>query len=574
MSLNPDPFLPENNGGLLDHPRLTDGDGLLAPPQNSDLIHSLPDREYSPRGCVACGGAGQVSYSYHPAAQALKAPVGPFILPLPASAAHQKIEIHTLRFGNPDWMAECAPTLDDWCRRHGLPLKTTATWDKSYPDPKFCEVDMLRAFLAGDSEWMMYVDADVVVHPLAPRPCFTSPGFHIRPEIDRKTKGPWIRPASWVRWCADRFSREPGDWIYRNAGVWACDRAAAAAMLAVIEKPYHLGIMEQHHLNWWIHEAARLHVMPVVNFGKRWNLIPGEVEPAWFFHIYSKNKWKNLLNFRNAGLLPDAVKPVDAASAPPIPDFGEGAVVWPYLSGAAQWDELWFSHRSVIEHWSEKDWPLVLIGDAAPAWWPEKFIHAPRYEDALWIGTQCAEQVLWMNDDIFLLAGQSPADLVLPRHLGDMEPRLGATVVALNSWRRGLGQVLMRCHHHGRPTHNFSTHTPYLYQRSKAREIFERFGNYYKMPFETAYFNWHRQPAAPCEEKAKGPHDLDGKLWINPRFTQLTAVFRAQMAARFGPPLAAAVETPSAAAPPAPPISPPPAPRLAPPPACLHCARK
>ena len=34
-----------------------------------------------------------------------------------------KLEVHTLRYGSPDWLLECAPTLDDWTTRHGYPLR-------------------------------------------------------------------------------------------------------------------------------------------------------------------------------------------------------------------------------------------------------------------------------------------------------------------------------------------------------------------------------------------------------------------------------------------------------------------
>ncbi|MEY3895831.1 MAG: hypothetical protein RLZZ214_1351, partial [Verrucomicrobiota bacterium] len=395
---NPDPFAPADNGGDLDHPCLVGSGGMLAPPQNQWLIaHHL--RNFPGSGaCVACGTGPGASYHL---AKPTAAPTGPFILPIPSDVPWQSIEIHTLRFGNPDWLVECAPTLDAWCERHGLPLHITSAWDPAYPDPKFCEIDMLRAFLAGDAKWMLYLDADIIVHPLAPRPHFTAPGFHIR--ADRYNFIPRQRQ-SWTKWCVDKFQQAPAeDWIYRNAGVWACDRAAAAALLAVIELPYHSGIMEQHHLNWWLNLAHRSG-MPVVDLPTEWNRIPEELQPAWFFHIYSQKKWQNLLTFRSAGLLPDQITPL--ASPPPAPDFGEGAVVWPYLSTAAEWDELWFSHRSVLEHFSEKHWPLVLIGDIRPPWWPGEFIHAPRYQDALWLGTQCAERVLWMNDDIFMLADQ------------------------------------------------------------------------------------------------------------------------------------------------------------------------
>jgi hypothetical protein len=286
-------------------------------------------------------------------------------------------------------------------------------------------------------------------------------------------------------------------------------------------------------MNWWMIQAER-NGMVAAHLQESWNRTVDDLSPAWAFHIYGKNKHDRLIKFRAAGLLPDPVKPLDGL--PPLIDFGKGAVVWPYKAGASQWDELWFSHRSVIEHWSEKDWPLVLLGDACPPWWPGKFIHAPSYEAALWLGTQCAEKILWMNDDIFLLADQGPADLTPAPVMEDMRDKLGQTLVAANSWRRGLGQVLMRLHHHGKSTLNFSTHTPYLYDRAKVREIFDRFGIFHKLPFETAYHNWHATPSQSAAAKSKGPHDLAGRLWINPSFSQATAAFRAELAVRFGPP--------------------------------------
>ncbi len=522
------PFDPVHHGGVQfahEHPVEHLGDGFQRI-EWSDPKH-LSTRQ---PGCFTCGGVSR-GQPYEPIA----APTGPFILPLPSTFDVgssmfdvPSIEIHTLRFGNPPWLHECAPTLDAWCLRHDLPLQITTGWDPSYPDPKFCEVDMLRRFLAGPSEWMLYVDADVVVHPSAPRPHFEQPGFHIREDTHgRQNK-------RWFAWCQEKFGETPDPhYLYRNAGVWACDRAAAAAMLAVIQLPYHEGIMEQDQWNWWISRAQTqgmpLHILP-----HEWNRFPKEHEPSWFFHIFAKHKLKHLLKFRQKALLPDPVKPLDGL--PPLIDFGKGAVVWPWSSTKAEWDELWFSHRSVLQYWSEKDWPLVLLADKCPPWWPGKFIHAPSYEHALWLGTQCAEQVLWMNDDIFLLADQSPADFERVPALEDMADKLGQTLVAPNSWRRGLGQVLMRLHHHRKSVRNFSTHTPYLYRREKVAEIFHRFGIFYKLPFETAYHNWHATPHQPAHAKAKSPQDMQGKLWINPALRQVTQGFRQQMATRFGPP--------------------------------------
>ncbi len=509
------------------HPPLTNSEG--APLDPAGLLNAILDytpahqREGLVNACLACAGFNGVITD-------AAAPTGPFILPVPENVPWQSIEVHTLRWGNPDWMAECAPTMEDWCARHGLPLKVTTTWDPAYPDPKFCEIDMLRSFLAGDGEWMFFIDADTVIHPLAPRPHFPQPGFWIREDTHGRANHRWFA------WCMEKFGRHPSsDYLYRNAGVWACDRDSARRMLAVMEKPYHEGIMEQDHWNWWISLAVEKG-MPLRDLPHRWNRFPREKRPSWIFHIYSKAKLRHLLNFRAAGLLPDQVKRFELP-AERIPDYGPRAIVWPYLSTAAEWDELWYSHRSVLAHWKEKeDWPLVLAGDRAPAWWPGHFVHAPSYEEAITISVQCAEDVILMNDDILMLADQSLADLARARHLGEMLPEIGRKLVSANVWNRGLGQVLMRCHHHGRGTMNFSTHTPYLFERGKSREILRRFGVMHKIPFETAYHNWHRSPSAPLNEAAENPAKLDGKLWFNPSFRQVTTALRELLATRYGSP--------------------------------------
>ena len=62
-----------------------------------------------------------------------------------------------------------------------------------------------------------------------------------------------------------------------------------------------------------------------------------------------------------------------------------------------------------------------------------------------------------------------------------------------SKWRRGLKRVVRDLHHHGvDEVLNFSTHMPYVYERRKAMEVLRRFGLFFKIPFETAYFNWNR----------------------------------------------------------------------------------
>jgi hypothetical protein len=210
------------------------------------------------------------------------------------------IEIHTIRFGSADWILKCAPTLDAWAARHQLPLhiwdRSTAD-EKDYPDVKFCQVDMLEQFLAGNSDQMMYVDADVYVHPDAPRPDL-GPGMHIRPH-GRRSNNPY-----WMPWCLEHFGRKPKDGgNYRNAGVWVVDRDAARRLLSVIKQPYIEGVMEQNHWNWWIMEAEEKG-LKVWDLSPVWNSYPRQTQPAWFFHIFGSNKLSLLSFYERRGLIP------------------------------------------------------------------------------------------------------------------------------------------------------------------------------------------------------------------------------------------------------------------------------
>lgn len=204
------------------------------------------------------------------------------------------IEIYTLRYGNPPWMKFCTG-MDEWCKRHKMKLNVFSEWDPDYPSPKFCEVDMLRHFLAGEADQMMYVDADTVIVSSAPKPSF-GPGFHVRPE-----KNP-VCNRFWLLWCEKVFGQQPTPGsIYHNAGIWTCDRASAQILLSVIEKPYHEGIMEQHHFNWWL-MLAKAKGLNLIDLPGEWNRYPMEFVPAWIYHIYGVAKSKRFSQFKARGL--------------------------------------------------------------------------------------------------------------------------------------------------------------------------------------------------------------------------------------------------------------------------------
>jgi hypothetical protein len=406
-------------------------------------------------------------------------------LPLPAVVDRKDIDVFTLKFGDPPWMEECHQSLRGWCDRHGLELTTWTKVDPDLPSEKFAVVEMLRAFLKGDKEWMIYVDADVLVHPLAPLPDLTQPGMHIRQDLLDDTR--------WLQWTWKHFNVRPHLWTYRNAGVWMCDRAAAEAVLAQVQRPYLPGVMEQHQWNYWLWRAKEAG-MPVVDMPGEWNAFAELLRVGWFYHLAGPEKMEKLKALKDTGLMPTTPEESVSLAEP----AAKRAIVYPWSSRKAVWEELKYSLRSVEKYFEDKECPIFLLVDRPPAFLKSServhVISAPRYEEALEIGVQLADEILWMNDDLYFRAPCGWDDLRPGQYFpGNKVPWAKSKVPCNTQWRRGLRRVVRDLHHHGvDEVLSFSTHMPYVYERGRAVEVLKRFGKFFKMPFETAYFNWHR----------------------------------------------------------------------------------
>lgn len=217
----------------------------------------------------------------------------------PSSAtATSKIEVHTIRFGSPWWLELCKPTLDRWCERHGHALTVWGAENINpyYPNPKYCEIDMLKQFLAGNSEWLLYVDSDIYVADDAPMGPPLVDGFSIRKDI------PGGVPRDFNQWCV-RHKLSTKGWTYRNAGVWLCDRMTAKQMIEVMTPPWWPGCQEQHQFNWWIYlaeqQGAKVNYLPA-----EWNAWAFESERGAFYHLAGKAKFRRLEQFRANGRIP------------------------------------------------------------------------------------------------------------------------------------------------------------------------------------------------------------------------------------------------------------------------------
>lgn len=193
-----------------------------------------------------------------------------------------KTQVHTLRFGGVPWLRACAPTLDRWCERHGHELvvwSDPAVWAR-YPTPKFCERDMLLTFLLSNFDRMIYVDADVWVHPEAP-------DFPVLPGIALATDDHHrAHNMHFAGWCMGAYEREFPLWEYSNAGVWSIDREAASHLYGVWEPPYRKYFQEQHFWNAAVCRAQEDHGMVVSRLPIEWNRWSGDQKPAWLQHAW------------------------------------------------------------------------------------------------------------------------------------------------------------------------------------------------------------------------------------------------------------------------------------------------
>lgn len=188
------------------------------------------------------------------------------------------------------------------------------------------------------------------------------------------------------------------------------------------------------------------------------------------------------------------------------PQF-DRAVVIPWLSTAAAWQELRYSLRSIHVHFQDSACPIFVIGDMTPDWLIDgtrvRFIELTQYRESkhagMWeawqVGTQIAREVLWSNDDIYFLRSTGWEDLRTAFSCGSIDESASGLRSSGNGWRVALGEAVEALHANGvRDVHNMASHTPYLFEIDKTREIFDSYHLPYSGAFETLYHNNHGTP--------------------------------------------------------------------------------
>ncbi|MEO5712156.1 MAG: hypothetical protein ABIT37_01600 [Luteolibacter sp.] len=213
--------------------------------------------------------------------------------------------------------------------------------------------------------------------------------------------------------------------------------------------------------------------------------------------------------------------------------LGERAIVIPWLSTAVAWSELKFSLRAIHRHFTDRECPIYIIGDAAPLWLRQggrvRFIPIDSYKlskeaglfEAVQLGMQIADTVGWWNDDIYLLRDTGWDDMRVALTDGDLR---GIETVLRQSgvvWQIGLGEAVEDLKLLGKTTFRFATHTPYLFEIEKSREIFRTFYLHHKGSWVTLYHNFHatpHMPEGPWKVQSL-PSDKPAARYLNHRHT-------------------------------------------------------
>lgn len=216
-----------------------------------------------------------------------------------------KIEVHTIRTGSPDWLVLCGHTLDKWVARHGYPLRVWTEQDNrpEYPCLKFCVTQMWKEFAEGDSDWMVYIDGDIYVHPEAPEMSFLADhSGALLPRSPRKTNGRY----SW--WCRTHLGQAvdvPAHWWNRCMGWFAIDRHAVKALLQIVAPPYNEGTLDECQANYWMSEAVKRFGLNVASPPQVWHRFYWQSGTGWMWHLArTSNKMAKLCRIRHEGKIP------------------------------------------------------------------------------------------------------------------------------------------------------------------------------------------------------------------------------------------------------------------------------
>lgn len=183
------------------------------------------------------------------------------------------------------------------------------------------------------------------------------------------------------------------------------------------------------------------------------------------------------------------------------------SVVIPYLKSAAQGRELLYAIRSIAKNF-EEDFQLVVIGDKED-WFSDEIL----FIEKACIGTnpqsdvidkmkeilldqRIGERFVFSNDDIYFVGETTLEDIQALRTAGKLVKGVNAGL-----YNQNLGKTIQALESHGYPTRNFSTHTPFFFEKSKMMDVFEMFPQIQSegLLLSSMYYNLHNQDDVPTD---------------------------------------------------------------------------
>ncbi len=227
------------------------------------------------------------------------------------------------------------------------------------------------------------------------------------------------------------------------------------------------------------------------------------------------------------------------------------AILYPWHQMKDKWGKaLYYSLRSLEQHFEDKDCPIFILGTAEPHRLLKnsriKFLECWGYEAALMQGLAIAEKSLWMNDDILFLKDTTWADVEKPLHFGPVTPELRQSMIQdPNPWKQGYLRMLDLLAAEGvtEPVH-YSTHTPYVFRRAEVMEVFEKFGCWSKMAMEGFVFNLFPREGIPCNGHRTQTADFGDARYLNHTDKLLTDELKEAIEARWPNPAKFEVKAP------------------------------
>lgn len=222
-------------------------------------------------------------------------------------------------------------------------------------------------------------------------------------------------------------------------------------------------------------------------------------------------------------------------------------VAIPYLAKGAQGDELEWAIAGWEQHFKEKNFTIVIVGDNHPCisrYDNALYLSAPRvapvegeYLPALDIINKMtllcktfplARGIVWSADDIYAVNNFDLSDI---KFLKMLEPDLqGFALSDPNPWRAMMARTREALSAEGYPTRNFALHLPCLYDCDKLTQMIDKYDlRRRSLSVQSLYFNIYYGDRVPFRLNSATDNLKLGIYTKHPTLDDIRAAFRSKI---------------------------------------------